>query len=390
VSASVAIQFDDESTIRGTAGEYPLDPSTLLRIGRGIGRWLMSQPHVETREAMTALFGQDTRITSPMLMQALATGLMAEGVTIVNAGIIPLPGVCHLLNASGSKFDIGLFVGAGSEPAPHNGFTLIGRDGFPLSSVEQAAVEQLIELLRDDRMARGGSFRRYSLLPAADLLDQYLSHLTDWCAPDALNGWRVVLDCANGAAHKIAPEALKLAGAELLMTVNDTNDGASINFKSGSAHTIAHSKALVEIVQTMDADAGIALSGSGDGVAMVTAGGTVLDGDVLLSILAVEMQSADNLPENTICVSSTDSSRLEKFLRRYDISLIRHAAIIQTMRQRGLRIGGFSDGRIVILDDTHTSADGLYVALLIGWLAAHYKRSDGPTLDQIAAQIMTL
>ncbi|MBX3062878.1 MAG: hypothetical protein KF726_07875 [Anaerolineae bacterium] len=388
MSAAAPIQFGSEgSGIRGTAGDYPLDPPTLLRIGRGIGRWLTTQPDFNESSA-SALFGQDTRVTSPMLMQALATGMMAEGITIVNAGVLPLPGINHLLAANAGKFDIGLYIGAGDEPANRNGFKLIGRDGYSLSRVDEGAIEQLIDLLKDNRMARSGSFKRYSLLPASGLIDQYMAHLTGWCAPDALSGWRIVVDCANGAAHKIAPDALKLAGADITLTINDTTDGSSINYLSGSAHVIKDRKNLVEIVQAMDANAGIALSGDGDGVVVATPGGKLLDGDALLAIIATEMKSADNLPDNAICGTPRSSKMLERFLSKQGIDLLRSDDVLQTMRQRGLRIGGYPDGRIIILDDTHNSADGVYVALLLGWLITYHQKSGGLTLDEIAAQVL--
>jgi phosphoglucosamine mutase len=387
VGAATPIQFASEnSSIGGTAGEYPLDPPTLLRIGRALGRWLTSQRGAEEGN-ISALFAQDTRITSPMLMQALATGLMAEGVTIVNAGVLPLPGVTYLMAANDGKFDLGLYIGAAGAAADHNGFTLIRRDGFPLSQVETSAIEQLIELLRDDRMSRGGAFRRYSLLPASGLLDQYMTHLTGWCAPDALNGWKIVLDCANGAAHKIAPEVFRLAGAEIVMTVNDTTDGSSINHLSGSHHVLANPGGLIEIVQAMDAHAGIAFSGDGDGVVVVTPQGTLLDGDVLLAILALEMKAADNLPDDAVVGAASGGAWLEKSLRRNGIELVRSDNVLQMMRQRGLRVGGYPDGRILILDDSHQCADGIYTALLLGWLTAHHQRSGGPTLDEVAAGV---
>jgi phosphoglucosamine mutase len=390
--------------IRGVVGEPPLDAPTLLRIGRAVGRWLRSQAAIPTAEAAdagaeqntAALIGHDTRANCMVILQALATGLMAEGITVFNAGVITAAGIAHAMQ--GQSFGVGVVISGDSLPHDHNGLIVIGRGGILLTTSDERLIEAQIDALAGDRATRrSGGFKRYSLLPASDVHEKYLQHLIGWAEPNALAGLSVVLDCGHGAGHKIAPDAFERVGATVTV-INDAPDGLNVNVGGGADYVRLQPVALAALVQHHRADVGIALDAMGTRVTFLTPRGRVLSAVQVLGILAVEMQKADNLPAAGVAVASIDpsdgSSALATFLNKRNIRVMETdpglRPLVEFMRERGLRLGGTMDGGVIILDEAHTYADAVYAALLLCWLIAHHKRSGGPSLDALAAAIDAL
>ena len=374
--------------IQGVAGEYPLDAATLLRIGRGIGRWIRTQDSFNASSA-AALIGHDTRASSTAILQALATGLMAEGITVINAGVITTAGIAFTMQSH--RFDIGVMIGLGHAEVDQNTVRLFERGGFPMSEASERIIEMHIDQLMTERVVkRTGHFKRYSLLPSADVQDRYLEHLTSWADAAALADLRVVIDCAHGAAHKLAHDAFLKFGATVTL-INDSPDGSNLNVKAGSDYVRRDQRDLLKAMRSAHADLGIALDGTGEGVVIVTPEGSLLHGDHLLGILALEMHTADNLPNGTIGATEMSNGGLEEFLNASGVRVTHvgdERTLLELMRETGLRLGGDPSGRITLLDEPHTFTDGLYIALLVSWLAAQAKHNQGATLDQRAKQIV--
>jgi phosphoglucosamine mutase len=373
--------------IQGIAGEYPLDAPTLLRVGRGIGRWVRSQPTFNEASA-AALIGHDTRVSSTAILQALATGLMAEGITVITAGVITTPGIAFTMQ--GNRYDIGIMIGDGKAPIQHNSVRLFERGGYPTSEEHERVIEMYIDQLVAERMAkRTGHFKRYSLLPGSDVHERYVDHLTGWADSSALADLKVVIDCAHGAVHKLAYDAFRKLGASITL-INDSPDGTNQNLKAGSDYVRRDQRDILKHMKSAQADLGIALDGTGEGLVLVTPEGSLLHGDYLLGLLALEMHAVDNLPHHTIASTELSNTGLEDFLRSSHIRVTHvddERTLLELMRESDLRLGGDPSGHITLLDDTHTFTDGLYIALLMSWLAAHAKHNHAPSLDETAAQI---
>jgi len=206
-----------------------------------------------------------------------------------------------------------------------------------------------------------------------------------------LNNLAIVLDCANGAATPVAGDAFHRLGSSKLIEINAAPDGLNINVNAGSEHVRRDRTALHEAVETHNADLGIAFDGDADRVVFVTPGGMLIDGDHILGILALEMKANGKLPGNTVVATEMSNSGLEQFLKDHGIGLERTRVgdryVMERMRENGFALGGEQAGHVIVLDDAHTSGDGIYVGLLVAALVARNKENGGPSLQQLASQI---
>jgi len=368
--------------IRGVAGRYPLDPLTVLRIGRAIGRWLGTQQD-DPNARLAVMIGHDPRISSYMIASALTAGLLSEGVFVTQLGIQTTPELAY--NARGFSWH-GLMITASHNPHEQNGIKLFAPDGFKLSDEQERAIETLIASADID--ADVTQFNQAATLLSAD---GYQKHLLQYGQfPFDLSGLKVVLDCANGAASHNAAQIFSAAGAVVIAS-NNNEDGTTINDHAGSEHVRRDRSALLAAIREHNAELGIAFDGDADRVVFVTPDGLLIDGDHTLGILALQMQAADQLPHNTVVATDMSNSGLEHFLRDHGITLERTAVgdryVMERMRAGGFALGGEQAGHVIILDDEHTAGDGLYIGLLIAGLAAKNKREHGVTLSELAAQI---
>jgi phosphoglucosamine mutase len=280
-------------------------------------------------------------------------------------------------------------ISGGDLPADHNGITLFGWGGVPLLPEDEAAIEAQIEQLAGDRASRRSTpFKRYSLLPASDVHDKYLSRLTAWAAPDALNGLRVVVDGGFGTAHKLAPDALTQVGASVI-SLNDAPDGTNIALNAGAGHVQHDPSSLLAAIHEHHADVGLAFDALGERAVFVTPEGALLTGEHVTGILALEMQAAGSLPFDSVVASEDGHAVLAARLMAHGVQVVAAPpglrSLLATMHAQGLRLGATGNGSVIVLNDDHTYADGLYVALLILWLVAQDKQHGGPTLHQRAA-----
>ncbi len=373
---TVPIHFGTDG-IRGIAGHYPLSPETVLGIGRAIGSWLR-----ETYSDPLVLVGRDTRPSGPQITHTLLAGLAAEGVTAEDVGVISTPGVAHLTRALG--YSLGIVISASHNPADQNGIKLIGRDGFKLSDEAQAAIEAAIA----DRLAQPSPVQHFGQIRGADQLrERYLAHLIEGFSPDTLTGLSVVLDCANGAAYQLAPEAFAHLGATVT-AIGTSPTGDNINVRSGSEYVRRHRDIVRGLMQASDADLGIAFDGDADRVIFLTRSGTLLDGDHILGLLATHLKAQHALPGDTVVATTMSNSGLAHYLQQHGITLERTKVgdryVMARMREGGFALGGEQAGHIILLDGAHTTGDGMYIGLLVASLIA--RNRDLP--ERIAEEVL--
>ncbi|MBE2196267.1 MAG: phosphoglucosamine mutase [Anaerolinea sp.] len=372
------IEFGTDG-IRGVAGEYPLDPATVLRIGRALGKWLRGRS-----ADPKAIIGRDTRVSGAWIANTLALGMIAEGVNVTDRQVINTPGVAYLTHAH--HFDLGVVVSASHNPAPQNGIKILGKDGFKLNDADEETVEALIAAEPEPLGFEGYAHFGY-YVPGRD---QYQTNLLGARGGESLDGLKVVLDCANGAGYFIAPDTFQRAGASVVK-LNTNPDGFNINLRAGSEHVRRNRDYLHETVQLNQADVGFAFDGDADRVVAVTPDGVLIDGDHLLGILALEMKRTGNLVGDTVVATEMSNSGLERFLKDQGIKLVRTKVgdrfVMDAMRQGGYTLGGEQAGHIILLENGWTAGDGIYTALKIAALIARNKRAGGESLSALTQRI---
>ncbi|MCS6870674.1 MAG: phosphoglucosamine mutase [Anaerolineae bacterium] len=394
MAGSETIRFGTDG-IRGVAGAFPLDPRTVAEIGRAIGQWLQSQPAQGAEH--TVLLGRDTRPSGSMLAAALSAGLLQENITVLDAGITTTPAVAYLTRTYSA--DLGVVISASHNPSEQNGIKVFGADGFKLPDEAEAEIEARIAALiaapaPEQAPSQFGKLRALAkgfapqLEQPTDLPDeQYVRYLIKGIDLSALH---VVLDCANGAAHQLAPEAFRRAGATV-EAINTQADGYSINVQAGSEHVRRDRSALLAALQAHGADLGIAFDGDADRVIGVAPDGMLIDGDHMLGILAVQLKARDQLAGDTVVATEMSNSGLADYLAAHGIALSRTKVgdryVMERLRERALTLGGEQAGHIIILDGDHGTGDGIYVGLLLASLAAARKRGGEGGLSELAAAV---
>jgi phosphoglucosamine mutase len=373
------IEFGTDG-IRGIAGEYPLDPATVLNIGRAIGMWLRQRSNGSSR----VFIGRDTRISGHLLSHTLVSGLLAEGVSVYSLGEISTPGVAYLTRQT--QVDLGIVISASHNPCEQNGIKVFGPDGFKLDDADEEVIEHLIASM-DSSPART-AFGRFADSDAPAL---YPAHLASCFEQGALDNLKIVLDCANGAGYATGPDAFRRAGASNLVEINTQPNGLNINVAAGSEYVRRDRTAILEAIRANGADLGIAFDGDADRVVFVTPEGMLVDGDHLLGILAVELKQQGKLSGDTVVATDMSNSGLEHFLKDHSIALSRTKVgdryVMDRMRQDGFVLGGEQAGHIILLDGVHTAGDGIFAAMLVASIVARNKRNGGPTLHGMAACI---
>jgi phosphoglucosamine mutase len=331
--------------IRGVANA-DLTPELAFRVGRAAGAVLGGQGPV--------VIGRDTRVSGPMLEAALAAGLCSVGVSVALGGILPTPAVAYLARAQRCS---GVVVSASHNPVEDNGIKLFGADGFKLPD----AVEDRIEawLARDD-LPRPTGTRLGTVAPFPDAADRYLRYLLG-LARGRLDGLRVLVDCAYGAAVRLAPQLWQALGASVI-ALHDVPDGGRINVACGSTHL----EPLQAAVRTHGADVGFAHDGDADRVLAVDERGEVVDGDALMGICALDRHARGLLPGDVVVATVMSNAGLEDALRAAGVRLERTRVgdryVLARMRELGAVLGGEQSGHLVFLDHA-TTGDGLVTAL---------------------------
>ena len=353
----MAKQLFGTDGIRGIPGEYPLDDGTLDRTGRALGEYLRSQGGAHG-DRPRVLIGRDTRESGPHIAERIASGLAAAGAKPVSAGVLTTPGVAWLVNREG--FAAGVVISASHNPYHDNGVKLISSSGMKFPD----AVEALLE--RSILSASGTAAAPATMHLNGDekLHEDYLGGLREAAIAGAkFAGMKIVLDCANGAASKLAPRLFRSLGADVV-AMNDTPDGRNINSGCGSLHP----EAMQERVVKSGAALGVAFDGDADRAIFSSASGKLVDGDGVLLVAGRFLQSARKLKGNVLVGTTMANLGLERALEKSSLKLVRTNVgdryVLEEMRRIGANLGGEQSGHILFLDDA-TTGDGMLTAVKI-------------------------
>lgn len=341
--------------IRGTANIKPIDPETTLRVGMAAGHMFRRGNHRHR-----AVIGKDTRLSGYMIEPALVSGLTSMGMDVFQFGPLPTPAVAMLTRSM--RADLGVMISASHNAYQDNGIKLFGPDGFKLSDEMELKIEEYMDADLSEHLAGPGELGRAKRIEDAQA--RYIEFAKRTFPRElSLEGLRIVVDCAHGAAYKVAPMALWELGAEVIsMGVEPT--GFNINKKCGATHP----ELLAKKVSEMRADIGIALDGDADRVVICDEKGQLVDGDQLMALIASYWASQDRLTAGGVVATVMSNLGLERFLRDMGLDLIRTQVgdryVVEHMRAHGFNVGGEQSGHI-ILSDFITTGDGLISALQV-------------------------
>ena len=338
--------------VRGTANTHPMTAEIALRLGAAAGRYFRT----DGRNGHRAVIGKDTRLSGYMLENALTAGLTSTGMNVLLLGPVPTPAVGFLTRSM--RADLGIMISASHNPAEDNGIKFFGPDGFKLSDEAEAEIERLVAGTIDPAQPNNiGRAKRID-----DGLGRYVEYAkTTFPARGQLSGMKIVIDGANGAAYKAAPQVLWELGAEVI-PVGVAPNGLNINDKCGSTHI----RTAAEAVVAHGADLGISLDGDADRVMILDETGQVADGDQIMALLAGRWAEAGRLRGGALVATVMSNLGLERFLQGRGLRLERTAVgdryVVERMREGGFNLGGEQSGHIVMTDYA-TTGDGLIAGL---------------------------
>jgi phosphoglucosamine mutase len=358
--------------VRGVAGQPPLDPEMVRRLGAALVRALPRGP-----EPPRLLVGRDTRESGVWIEKELAHGAGGEGAAVTSAGVVPTPAVAYLTRAFG--YDLGVVISASHNPFEDNGIKVFSGRGEKFTE----AVERHVETIVADRSwtaQRGDA----PAVPQADLVGAYREHLRAvFPESSRLSGLLLGVDCANGATTTAAPALLAALGIRTVITGNEP-DGRNINLGCGSTHP----QRLAHIVVERGCQMGVAFDGDGDRAIFVDHTGRIVDGDAVLFMCARQLQAEKRLKRSAIVATVMSNIGLEIALRPLGIELVRCAVgdkyVMEEMLNRGLSLGGEQSGHIIFSDYLFTG-DGLCTALNVLRTVA----LSGRTLAELASDLVS-
>ena len=340
--------------VRGRANGT-ITPELALKVGQAAGLTFHKGEHRHR-----VLIGKDTRLSGYMIETALVAGFTSVGMDVLLTGPMPTPAIAMLTRSM--RADLGVMISASHNPYDDNGIKLFGPDGYKLSDEIELDIEKLIDGDISKQLAKSGDLGRAKRIDGVQ--DRYIEFAKRTLPRNlSLDGMRVVVDCANGAAYKVVPEALWELGAEVVSLGVEPN-GFNINEKCGSTEP----EALALKVREMRADIGIALDGDGDRLVIVDERGRVVDGDQLMAVIAESWQADGRLAKPGVVATVMSNLGLERYLGTLGVKLHRTAVgdryVLEHMREHGYNVGGETSGHI-ILSDYSTTGDGLVAALQV-------------------------
>ena len=339
--------------IRGKANDEPMTPQTVLRVGMAAGSHFTNGSHTHN-----VVIGKDTRLSGYMIEPALTAGFISVGMDVILIGPLPTPGVAILTRSL--RADLGVMISASHNPHEDNGIKLFGPDGYKLSDDVEAAIEARIDDGFSDKRVtpdRLGQARRLD-----NSKGRYIEFVKNTFPRGLkLDGLKIVLDCANGAAYRVAPNILSELGATVIAIGVDP-DGFNINDTCGS--TVPQTMQAEVIAR--GADLGIALDGDADRVVIADEHGELLDGDQVMALVASYWHRSDKLTGGGVVATVMSNLGLERYISGLGLALHRTQVgdryVVDYMRTNGLNVGGEQSGHI-ILSDFSTTGDGLIAAL---------------------------
>jgi phosphoglucosamine mutase len=358
--------------IRGVANVHPMTAETALKVGRAAG-YIFQQ---EARRH-TILIGKDTRVSGYMIENALTAGLCSMGVNVLLVGPLPTPGVSYIMRSL--RCDAAIMISASHNEFQYNGIKFFGRDGFKLVDGMEDEISRLVVNGEIDGMRPTaeeiGTARRID-----DAVGRYIEFAkASFPKGMRLDGLRIVCDCANGAAYKVAPYSLRELGAEVI-PIHCSPNGRNINEACGSVHP----EDMRATVIRERANVGVAFDGDGDRIVMADEEGRLLDGNALLAVLGVDLLERNALPHKTIATTIMANGGLQRAIEPLGGKVIwtkvgdRH--VVEAMREHGLIVGGESSGHLIMLEHNVTG-DAVIAALQV--LATMIRREQ--TLSSLAS-----
>jgi len=359
--------------IRGEANRHPMTAEVALRVGMAAGKMFMSGD--ERRHLV--VIGKDTRLSGYMIEPALVAGFTSVGMDVRLFGPLPTPGVAMMTRSL--RADLGVMISASHNAFSDNGIKLFGPDGYKLSDAKELEIEALMDEGLQQNLASPSALGRVQRIDDSQARYVEIAKAT---FPRRLNlsGMRIVIDCANGAAYKVAPAALYELGAEVI-PIGIAPNGFNINQECGSTHPAAMQKAVKEY----RADIGIALDGDADRLVICDEKGTVIDGDQIMALIAADWARREKLRGGGVVATVMSNLGLERFLSSRNLKLERTQVgdryVMARMREGDFNLGGEQSGHL-ILSDFSTTGDGLLAALQV---LAVLKESDKP-LSAVARQ----
>ena len=338
--------------VRGRANTYPMTAEMALRLGAAAGRYFRR----DGKNGHRVVIGKDTRLSGYMLENALTAGLTSTGMNVLLLGPVPTPAVGFLTRSM--RADVGIMISASHNPAADNGIKFFGPDGFKLSDEAEAEIESIVA--GDIIPAQPQNIGRAKRID--DGRGRYVEYAkTTFPAGQRLDGLKVVVDCANGAAYRAAPDVLWELGAEVI-PLGVSPNGHNINDGVGSTHPQTCARAVLE----HGADMGISLDGDADRVMIIDEKGQVADGDQIMALLAGRWAEQGRLRGGALVATVMSNLGLERFLTGRGLRLERTAVgdryVVERMRGQGFNLGGEQSGHIVMTDYA-TTGDGLIAGL---------------------------
>lgn len=338
--------------VRGLANSWPMTAELALKLGAAAGRYFRRDGSAAHR----VVIGKDTRLSGYMLENALTAGFCSTGMNVLLLGPVPTPAVGYLTRSM--RADVGVMISASHNPHQDNGIKFFGPDGFKLSDAAEAEIEAMVE--GEIQPAKPENIGRAKRIE--DGRGRYQEFVkTSFPTGLRLDGLKVVIDCANGAAYKAAPEVLWELGAEVI-PVGVHPNGTNINDRCGSTHT----ETAAEAVVAHGAHIGISLDGDADRIMILDETGRVADGDQIMALLAARWAEEGRLSGGALVATVMSNLGLERFLEGRGLRLERTAVgdryVVERMREGGFNLGGEQSGHIVMTDYA-TTGDGLVAGL---------------------------
>jgi phosphoglucosamine mutase len=362
--------------VRGVANEPPMTPEVALRLGRAIAY----VARAGTTRPPRIVIGKDTRVSCYMLETALAAGICAMGGRVILCGPVPTPAVAHLLTSM--RADAGVVISASHNPFSDNGIKIFGADGFKLPDHEEADIERLMESNELEKVRPTGE-----AVGRAERIEDARGRYTVFCKSTVpkqltLDGVRVVVDAANGAAYRVASPVFAELGADVT-ALGIRPNGRNINAGCGALHP----EGVVAEVRKQNAHIGVALDGDADRVILVDEKGQVVDGDAVMALCAKRMLAEHTLAKRTLVATVMSNLGLERAMEEAGGRLVRTAVgdryVVEEMRKHGYNLGGEQSGHLVFLDHASTG-DGLVAALQVLALMV----SSGRSLSELSETVM--
>ncbi len=364
-SAQVERKVFGTDGVRGLANAGSMTPGAILQLGMAVGRVFKNGAHRHR-----VVIGKDTRLSGYMIEPALTAGFAASGMDVFLLGPLPTPAMAMLTRSL--RADLGVMISASHNPYQDNGVKFFGPDGYKLSDETELEIERLMQDGPTAGLARPGDLGRVKRIDDAGA--RYIEFAKNTFPRRlSLEGLRVVIDCANGAAYKVAPTVLWELGAEKIEIGDDPN-GFNINRDCGSTEPAAMQSAVLKY----RADIGIALDGDADRVIICDEKGEIVDGDQILALIAKSWAQKGRLKGGGVVSTVMSNMGFEKFLAGEGLALERTKVgdryVVEAMRARGMNVGGEPSGHVV-LSDHSTTGDGLVTALQVLEVMADEKRA---------------